>query len=198
MERSGDDLPWDELLRHGRRAFAAVTRGQRMTPEEREDLLHDVLLRVATRYLETFSVEDRRASLRTWVSRHVVWGVADHWRARYREAMRRNALLHTSGQRTPPVREEDPSAPVEREEVRQAVLDCLGRLTETQRSRLVHAERERGGGATQEQQARSLGIALETLKESLKVARALLRRCLRAKDLGFPPPGRGSTDGVDS
>jgi RNA polymerase sigma factor (sigma-70 family) len=189
---AGDgEIPWEVLLAAFRRSFDAECARYRLGAEEREDLRSDVLLRVAERFRDRYRELPAAASLRTWVARQVRWGIVDHWRAFYR---RERSLGRPSSLGETELEDPGTAADVagfEREEVAAAVRDCLARLTEVQRDRVLGAERCRAAGTPQAQFARSLGIALDSLKETLQRARALLRRCLESKGFGLDPPFPG-------
>lgn len=181
------EVPWNELLVACRASFDAWASRHPSKDPERDELFRDVFLRVVDQYCTKYVADGGRASLRTWVARQVDWAIADYWRARYR---RIRSGLNGQGLPSSP----EPAAPaestwsdLERAEIRQAVRDCLARLQPTQRDRLLAAEDHREGGLVQADLARTLGIALDTLKESLHGARRALRACLERKGLG---PGR--------
>lgn len=178
-------LPWDDILQWMLVEVRVAARHYRLPDEERDELRQQVSLRVL-RSLAEFDPDAGAASLETWVRRQAGWGVADYWRARLRRERHETAYATEAGGRSDG--DESTSSPVHaayRRELRDALRACLEKLTPAQRDRFLEAEKSLGAARTLPVIARGLGISRDALKDSLKRARELMRRCLRAS--GFEP-----------
>ena len=177
------ELPWNSVLTWIEREVAFAAARYRLSVSAREELRQDMCVKV----LESLRGFDPAgaASLKTWVRRHAVWAVADHWRERGRHARvagaTDDALLGDLRDR----RADDPSGGAIRDELRDALQACIAKLTPTQRERFLAAHHARGEADTLASIAARMGVSRETMKETVARARVLLRECLRRA--GFSP-----------
>jgi len=165
----GSDDALDRLLRRHESAVLRLVRLLGVTPDDREDVTQDVLVRVF-RHLGTFK---QGRSFRGWLYRITVNTVHDH---RYRLSRRtgRESPWTDTLDETPDVSRggQDHAVALER---RRALESALGGLSERERAVFVLVEME---GLDRSEAARSLGISSITVRRHLSRARVRLRKIL--------------------
>ena len=163
---------FDEIVQqHKHRIFSYISRLTNDSPDA-EDLTQEVFVR-AYQSLHAFRHD---AAIDTWLYRIATNLVIDRFRRDRRAPQRVEPPEGDPPTEWPAVREQDPQAHAELDELRRQVLRAIASLPEKLRYAVVLHDLE---GLSYEEVAQALGVPVGTVKSRLFNGRALLRARLR-------------------